>query len=130
MSCCRTMSVIALAALLLAPALIEVGFAQGFRAPATERFFQVEATAGKVRHGKETVTGYVYNEYGYPAVNVKLVLESLDASGAVLDRTTVPLDRPIPPFGRTDFYSPVSVAGVKYAGWVLYYDWVKGGGSQ
>jgi hypothetical protein len=130
MSWSRIIAVVGLAGLLLAGALLEVALAQGFGAPAAARFFRVEVGPGKPWRGKDTVSGYVYNDYGQPAANVTLVVHSVDASGAIVDRTTVSVDRIIPPFGRADFFAPVSTPGVKYTGTVLYFDWLKGGGGQ
>lgn len=126
----RILAIIGLAAILVATVAAEIALAQGFGAPAAERFFRVEVGPGKPLRGKDTVTGYVYNDYGQAATNVKLVVHSLDASGVIVDRTTVSVDRIIPPFGRSDFYGPVSTPGVRYTGTVLYFDWLKGGGGQ
>lgn len=120
---------IGLAALLVAAA-VGVALGQGFGAPAAERFFRVEVGPGKPWRGKDTVTGYVYNDYGHSATNVTIVVHTLDASGVIIDRTTVSVDRIIPPFGRADFYAPVSTPGARYTGTVLYFDWLKGGGGQ
>ena len=126
----RIITIMGLAAVLVAAVTAEIALAQGFGAPAPERFFRVEVGPGKPSRGKDTVTGYVYNDYGQAATNVKLVVHSLDASGVIIDRTTVSVDRTIPPFGRSDFYAPVSTPGVRYTGTVLYFDWLKGGGGQ
>ncbi|HEY6415428.1 MAG TPA: hypothetical protein VIX41_04295, partial [Acidimicrobiales bacterium] len=43
--------------------------------------------AGTRRGGKPVIQGYVYNDYGRPATDVHLLVETLDASGAVTART-------------------------------------------
>jgi hypothetical protein len=103
--------------------------AQGFGSAAPDRFFRVEAQGGQNGAGRPSVRGYVYNNNGEPASRVQLLVESLDASGQVVGRSLVHVDDTVPPFGRSYFDRPVSVAGASYRVSVYYYFWLKGGGS-
>lgn len=42
---------------------------------------------GTGRGGRPVIQGYVFNDYGRPASDVHLLVETLDASGAVIGRT-------------------------------------------
>jgi hypothetical protein len=46
-----------------------------------DRFFRVEWSAGGAGEGQSRIVGYVYNEYGVDAVNVRLRISQLDDSG-------------------------------------------------
>lgn len=72
-----------LAALLLGPAPAP---AQDYRIYGAERFFSVEWEAGE-RAGRPVVSGHLVNTSGIPAGRMRLLVESLDAAGQVVDRT-------------------------------------------
>ena len=47
----------------------------------TERFFRVEWSAGPAGPDQSRIVGYVYNDYGEDAVNVRLRIRRLDETG-------------------------------------------------
>jgi len=82
-----------------------VPFGQYFRA-------QWEVAAG--RDGRPVLSGYVYSAYGLPALDMRLLVETLDASGRTTTTTVGYVDSLVPPFGRTYFEVPLRAAGASY----------------
>ncbi len=87
---------------------------------------RLEWEAGIGWRGRTVVRGYVYNGYGRPAVDVRLLIETLDASGAVVDRTIGFVT------GAVSFNDPtyfgVPRPGASYRVTVTSFDWRAGGG--
>src|SRR5919108_3154701 len=71
--------------------------------PGWERYFTVEWTAGPEHGGVRRLDGYVYNRYGEYAADVRLLVQSLDASGAVVDQRVVWGPTGVGGFGRAYF---------------------------
>ena len=74
---------VALALLLLASAPTAAS-SQSYRVYGAERYFSLTWEPGS-HHGRPTVAGYVGNEWGIAAANVRLLIETLDASGQVTE---------------------------------------------
>jgi hypothetical protein len=85
--------------------------------------------AGRSRSGQPNVTGYVYNDYMRAANGVRLLVETLDASGQVIDRAYGFVFGIVPVFGRTYFYVPLKTAGAGYRITVTAFDWRDGAAS-
>src|SRR6059036_3147433 len=69
-----------------------------------DQFFHVQWTATEGRPGRSRITGYVYNDYGQPAVNVRLRISGMDAAGRELKGTTTfPVGDTVPANGRAYF---------------------------
>jgi hypothetical protein len=75
------------------------------------------------RRGRPVIQGYVYNDYGRPAVDVRLLVETLDASGAVTARTIGFVRGVVPFHDRTYFEVPLKTAGVSYRVSLTTFDW-------
>ncbi len=60
------------------------------------------------------VRGYVYNDRGYIAGNIRLIVESLDGAGQLAATTIGYLPGTAPPFGRLYFEVPVSAPATSY----------------
>src|SRR5262245_4414241 len=106
------------------------GWAQGFGSATPERYFRVEAEGGgEDRSGRPAVRGHVYNDSPKAAGRVQLAVESLDATGQVINRSLLPLDGIVPAFNRLYFDIRVPTAGASYRVTVYSYEWLKGGGS-
>ncbi len=80
------------------------------------------------RHGgRPVIQGWIYNDYGRPAADVRLLVETLDASGNVIARD-IGFVRGVVQFnGRTYFEVPLKTTGASYRVSVTAFDW-KGGG--
>ena len=50
-----------------------------------EQFFQLTWTVGE-RKGHAVVTGRIYNNWGFAAANVRLLVDELDANGQIVDQ--------------------------------------------
>jgi hypothetical protein len=78
---------------------------------------------------KPVIRGYVYNDYGRPATDVHLLVETLDASGAVTARTIGFVQGVVQFNDRVYFEVPLKVAGASYRVTVTSFDWKGGGGG-
>jgi hypothetical protein len=78
--------------------------------------------------GQPVIQGYVFNDHGRPAGDVHLLVETLDASGAVIGRT-IGFVRGVVQFNdRAYFEVPIKTPGASYRVSVTALDW-KGGGA-
>jgi hypothetical protein len=84
--------------------------------------------AGTRRGGKPVIQGYLYNDYGRPATDIHLLVETLDASGAVTARTIGFVVGVVQFNDRVYFEVPLKAAGASYRVTVTSFDW-KGGGA-
>lgn len=75
--------------------------------------FRVEWEPTQTRRGL-VIRGYVHNDSGYTAANVRLLIESLDAGGQVAATTVGYLPGTAPPFNRLYFEVPVKAAAASY----------------
>lgn len=85
--------------------------------------------AGTRRGGKPTIQGYVHNDYGRPATDVHLLVETLDASGAVIARTIGYVQGVVQFNDRVYFEVPLKATGASYRVTVTSFDWKGGGGG-
>jgi hypothetical protein len=75
------------------------------------------------------IQGYIYNDYGRPAVDVRLLVETLDASGAVTARTIGFVVGAVQFKDRAYFEVPLKATGASYRVTVTSFDWKGGGGG-
>jgi hypothetical protein len=81
------------------------------------------------RHGRPVIQGYVYNDYLRAAYEVRLLVEVVDASGAVIARS-VGFVRGIVAFNdRSYFEVPLKTAGASYRVSITAFDWKDVGGG-
>lgn len=85
--------------------------------------------AATKRGGKPVIQGYVYNDYGRPASQVRLLVETLDASGATTARAIGFVHGIVPFNNRAYFEVPIKVTGASYRVTVTSFDWGGGGGG-
>jgi hypothetical protein len=85
--------------------------------------------AGTTRGGKPAIQGYVYNDYGRPAADVHLLVETLDASGAVIGRTIGFVHGVVQFNDRVYFEVPLKATGASYRVTATSFDWKGGGGG-
>lgn len=79
----------------------------GSQETVADHFFHVEWTVAPDHGGHPRLSGYVYNDYGDSAVNVKLRISELDASGQDVESVVQPIGDTIPGLGRAYFSVPV-----------------------
>lgn len=86
-----------------------------------DRFFGLEWTGGE-RRGRPNVNGYVVNQYRMRAVNVRLLVDSLDASGKTVD-TASGFVAEVPAGGRVYFEVAVRQQAPRYRVTITGWDW-------
>ncbi|HEY3066001.1 MAG TPA: hypothetical protein VGL09_09435 [Methylomirabilota bacterium] len=103
--------------------------AQNYGISGAERYFRVEAEGIKSKRWGPEVGGYIYNDYGSPATNVRLLIEGQDASGATVTTVVAPIVGVVP--GNNRLYFEVRVpAADTYRVRVLSWDFIRGGGAM
>ena len=85
---------------------------------------------GAGRAGRPVIRGYVYNDYGRPASDVHLLVETLDGSGAVIARNIGFVRGVVQLNDRSYFEVPLKVSGISYRVSVTSLDWKGGGGGM
>jgi hypothetical protein len=94
-----------------------------------DRRVRLDWEVGTGRGGRPVIQGYVYNDYGRPAADVHLLVETLDASGAVVARN-IGFVRGVVQFNdRVYFEVPLKTPGASYRVSVTSLDWKGGGGG-
>ena len=78
---------------------------------------------GQTRSGRPVISGYIYNDYGRAAINVRFLVETLDASGQVIDRTLGFVPGSVPVFGRSYFDVTLKGPGATYRITVTAFEW-------
>ena len=84
---------------------------------------------GSRRGGRPVIQGYVYNDYLRAAAEVRLQVETLDASGTVTSRQVGFVPGIIPLRDRAYFEVPVKTAGASYRVSITAFDWKDCGGG-
>ena len=79
--------------------------------------------AGQRKSGRPEITGYIYNDNGRAAVHVRLLVETLDGSGQVIDRTYGFVFGVVPVFNRTPFAVALRNEGASYRITVTSFEW-------
>ena len=93
------------------------GCASGYRAlapsasvtttsPAGEHWFRVQWEVHPDGPSTRRIEGYVYNSYGRPAENIRMLVQALDASGAVIDQRLAWVPGGVPQLSRAYFEVP------------------------
>lgn len=83
-----------------------------------------------VTRGTPVVRGYVINDYGRPAADVRLLVESLDGTGAVVGRAIGFVPGVVQFKDRAYFEVPIRTPGASYRVTVTSLDWRAGGGAM
>ncbi len=81
------------------------------------------------RHGRPFIQAYVYNDSIRPASNVQVLVETLDASGAVIGRDVGLVRGVVAVNGRTYFEVPIKTPGASYRVSVTGFAWWHDGGG-
>lgn len=105
-------ALVALTTLLAAGGALAPVQAANFFAP--DARFHVKWEAGQSRRGTPIVSGYVTNNTGTAATDVRLRIEVLDANGQPIGETVYRLFGELPPGDRSYFEAPIRTAGASY----------------
>ena len=121
----RARVIAALAALVLGAGTAS---AQNFGAP-LDSYFRIEWEVDHASSDTPRITGYVYNDRGLWAQNIRLLVEAVDAAGHTVS-TTRGYVSDVPPAGRSYFDVTVPAGGATYRVSVESFGWLKGGPSS
>jgi hypothetical protein len=94
-----------------------------------ERYFTLQWQAGDTS-GRPDVHGVVVNEFGFGARKIRLLVDSLDASGAVTAQTIVYLPFDLTPGSRSYFEARVPARAASYRVSIFQWEWIQGGGGD
>jgi hypothetical protein len=90
------------------------------------KYFRIESQSGPDRRGQPTVWGYIYNERGLGHARVRILVETLDASGRPIARKIDDVDNEIALFSRRYFEVHPKTPGASYRVTVYSGDWTRG----
>ena len=90
-----------------------------------DSYFKVEWQPDE-RRGKPMVSGYVTNQWGLAARNVRVYVEALDAAGGVTATYIGYVNGYVPPSSRVYFEVPVQAKAPNYRVKVLSFDLING----
>ena len=94
-----------------------------------DRYFRIEFEVASSAT-RPVVSGYVYNmNAGTPAERMQLSIESLDASGNVVGKSSTWVLGNVPP-GNRAYFSASAVPAASYRVQVLSFDWGSRGGAS
>jgi hypothetical protein len=94
-----------------------------------ERYFRLEWQAADT-NGRPTVQGRIRNEYGFTAHKVRVLIDSLDAAGAVTAQTIAYVPFDITPGTGAYFEARVPARAASYRVAVFQWDWSQAGGGE
>jgi len=126
----RTLRMAALALLSLGAACAPVPARALGAASTVDPRIRLDWQVGAPRGGRPVIQGYVYNDYGRPASDVRLLVETLDPSGAVIARHVGFIRGVVQLNDRAYFELPIRAPGTSYRVSVTALDWKGGGGAM
>jgi hypothetical protein len=88
---------------------------------------RLEWEAHEDRRGRPVISGYIYNDSGQPAINLRLVAEGVDTSGHVVDRAVGFVTAGVPAFNRSYFSVALHQSAAGYRIAVTGFDWKNNG---
>lgn len=94
-----------------------------------ERYFTLQWQAGDT-NGRSDVHGTIANEWGFAARKIRLLVDSLDAAGAVAAQTIAYVPFDLPPGTRSYFEARVPGGAASYRVSVYQWEWVQSGGGD
>ena len=95
-----------------------------------EQHFTLEWTADEGRNGARRLTGYIYNRHGEYALDLRLLAQALDPSGAVIGQRIAWVPGGVGGSGRAYFEVPNLPAAGSYRVSVWDYTWAQGVGDK
>jgi hypothetical protein len=83
----------------------------------------------QTRGGRPEIQGYAINDFMQPAINVRLLVETLDSTGQATDRAYGFVVGVVPASSRAPFVVPLKTAGASYRVSVTDFTWKVGGSA-
>ena len=94
-----------------------------------ERYFTLEWQAADTS-GRPIVWGRIRNEWGFTASKVRMLIDSLDASGTVTAQTIAYVPFSVTPGTGAYFEARVPAGAASYRVSVFQWDWTQSGGGD
>ena len=79
------------------------------------------------RAGRPIVRGRIQNEWGFPATDIRLLVDGFDAAGKLVNQNIGWLGTQLPPGIYSDFEVPVRQPAASYRVSVFAFSWVQAG---
>jgi ABC-type glycerol-3-phosphate transport system substrate-binding protein len=95
-----------------------------------ENYFSIEWAADQSRNGTQRVTGYVYNRKGEYALDLRVMAQAVDASGAVVGQRIAFVPGGVGGLGRVYFEVPNLPVASTYRVSVFDFTWSQGTGDS
>jgi hypothetical protein len=99
--------------------------AQSVTAETAPRYFRVEYQTGTDQEGRPLVWGYVYNDRGLGHARVRILVETLDASGKPIAQEIDYVDGEVLLYNRSYYEVRPRTTGPKYRVNVYSADWTR-----
>ena len=94
-----------------------------------ERYFTLEWQSADTG-GRPVVWGRVRNEYGFPARKVRVLVDSLDATGAITAQTIAYVPFDLTPGTGAYFEARVPTRAASYRVLMYQWEWIQAGGAD
>ncbi len=94
-----------------------------------EQYFKLD-WQGATRKDRPVVEGHIRNEWGYPAVRIRLLVDRLDAAGQVVAQQVEWFPGTLQPGTQAYFQVPVAAEAPSYRVSVYAFEWVQAGGGD
>ncbi|OLC35734.1 MAG: hypothetical protein AUH81_09515 [Candidatus Rokubacteria bacterium 13_1_40CM_4_69_5] len=111
---------------LLALALSSTAWAENYAVYGADQFFKLDWEGGQ-RNGRPIVRGYIFNDWGAAAKDLRLRVEALGPSGEVVSTSIGYVAGMVTPGMRAYFEVPVPGAAAAYRVTVLSFEWLQRG---
>lgn len=125
----RALALMAAAVLVVGPAVMPAPAEAAPTPQGIDSRLRLDWEAATKRGGKPVIQGYLYNDNGRAAGDVHLLVETLDASGAVIARTIGFVQGVVQFNDRIYFEVALKTPGASYRVTVTSFDWKGGGGG-
>jgi hypothetical protein len=94
-----------------------------------DKYFRIETQNGTDRRGRPSIWGYIYNDRGLGNARVRLLVETLDASGKPIAQEISYVDTEVPLFNRAYYEVRPKTPGPSYRVTIHSADWTRVGGT-
>ena len=94
-----------------------------------ERYFTLQWQAADTKD-RPSVQGYIRNDYGFGAQKIRLLVDSLDAAGALTAQTIAYVPLELTPGSRSYFEARVPARAANYRVSVFQWEWIQAGGGD
>jgi hypothetical protein len=108
--------------------LAERAQAQSITPANADKYFRIKYQNGPDRRGRPSVWGYIYNERGMGNARLRILVETLDASGKTIAQEIDYVDTEVPLFGSGYFEARPKTPGADYRVTIHSGDWTRVGG--